>query len=77
MIGIRSDFYIKTTPYLAFTSKLWDVYWQYCIETWSCDNEIPSYLNSLRPGKTYVHRWTEAPLVQVMAIRLLGAKPFC
>ena len=40
------------------------------VEPWQC------IVNSSTPRVAYIHQWTGSSLVQIMACRLLGAKPF-
>ena len=45
---------------------------------WICTGDrmaINPVLNSLRPSDAYMRRWTGSSLLQIMAFRLVGAKP--
>ena len=46
-----------------------------CWSRVSVGNHIDWCVNSLRPRDTYMRLWTRSSLVQIMACRLLGAKP--
>ena len=57
------------------TTKETAVKWYFRNEIKDIGDNNNSYINSSPPGAAYMRQWIRSALVQIMACRLLGAKP--